>query len=111
MRRRGALTLASSRYNLHAQLLRVSVRSGCAVHPREQDSDGDAYAYFAELHGSAQLLSGEDDDIRDRAEAAILLQWGYRFSGRSPGLRRCVPGPRASLVAVASAFRKALNRL
>lgn len=48
----------------------------CAAHRREQASDDDAYAHFAELHASGQLLPGEDDDLRDRAEAAIRLQRG-----------------------------------
>ena len=48
----------------------------CAAHRREQDSDTDAYAHFAELHASGQLLPGADDDLRDRAEAAIRLQRG-----------------------------------
>jgi hypothetical protein len=34
------------------------------------------FVYFAELHASDNLLPGEDDDLRDRAEAAIRLQRG-----------------------------------
>lgn len=48
----------------------------CAANRREQNSDDDAYIYFAELHASGQLLPGEDDFLRDRAEAAIRLQRG-----------------------------------
>jgi hypothetical protein len=46
----------------------------CAVHRREQGSDDDAYAWFANLHVGGQLLPSEDDRLRDRAEAAIRLQ-------------------------------------
>ena len=48
----------------------------CAARRREQDSDDDAYRHFARLHASAQLLPDDDDDMRDRAEAAIRLQRG-----------------------------------
>lgn len=48
----------------------------CAAHGREQDSDDDAYAYFAALHSSGHLLPIDDDGLRDRAEAAIRLQRG-----------------------------------
>jgi hypothetical protein len=48
----------------------------CAVHRREEGSDDDAYAWFARLHTSRQLLPSSDDRLRDRAEAAIRLQRG-----------------------------------
>ena len=48
----------------------------CASHRREQGSENDAYARFAALHVSGQLLPDADDDLRDRAEAAIRLQRG-----------------------------------
>jgi hypothetical protein len=48
----------------------------CAVHRREEGSDVDAYAWFARLHASAQLLPSGDDRLRDRAEAVIRLQRG-----------------------------------
>jgi hypothetical protein len=48
----------------------------CAVHRREQGSDNDAYAWFANLHANGQLLPSRDDLRRDRAEAAIRLQRG-----------------------------------
>jgi hypothetical protein len=48
----------------------------CAVHRREEGSDDDAYAWFARLHASGQLLPSGDDQLRDRAEAAIRLQRG-----------------------------------
>jgi len=48
----------------------------CAARRREQDSDDDAYAYFAELHAAAALLPDADDRLRDRAEAAVRLQRG-----------------------------------
>jgi hypothetical protein len=48
----------------------------CAVHRREQDSDDDAYAWFADLHASGRLLPSGDDRLRDRAEAVIRLQRG-----------------------------------
>src|SRR6266511_2229691 len=48
----------------------------CAAHRRQQDSDDDAYAYFADLHESGDLLPNDDDRLRDRAEAAIRLQRG-----------------------------------
>jgi hypothetical protein len=46
----------------------------CAVHRREEGSDDDAYAWFADLHTAGQLLPCDDDRLRDRAEAAIRLQ-------------------------------------
>lgn len=46
----------------------------CAAHRREDDSDDDAYVWFAELHVNGALLPEEDDGLRDRAEAAIRLQ-------------------------------------
>lgn len=45
----------------------------CAAHRREDDSDDDAYSFFAQLHASGTLLPNADDDLRDRAEAAIRL--------------------------------------
>jgi hypothetical protein len=48
----------------------------CAAHRRQQDSDNDAYAYFADLHASGDLLPDDDDRLRDRAEGAIRLQRG-----------------------------------
>jgi hypothetical protein len=44
------------------------------VHRREQDSDDDADAWFADLHAKGRLLPSEDDRLRDRAEAVIRLQ-------------------------------------
>lgn len=46
----------------------------CAVHGREDGSDGDAYNWFARLHSAGQLLPCDDDRLRDRAEAALRLQ-------------------------------------
>ena len=48
----------------------------CAVHRREQDSDDDAYAWFADLHAKGRLLTSQDDRLHDRAEAVIRLQRG-----------------------------------
>jgi hypothetical protein len=48
----------------------------CAVHRREDGSDGDAYAWFADLHAVGRLLPSDDDRLRDRAEAVIRLQRG-----------------------------------
>jgi hypothetical protein len=48
----------------------------CAVHRREQDSDDDAYAWFADLHAKGRLVPSEDDRLRDRAEAVIRWQRG-----------------------------------
>lgn len=46
----------------------------CAARRREEGSDGDAYAWFAQLHGRGHLLPTADDALRDRAEAAIRRQ-------------------------------------
>jgi len=43
----------------------------CGVHRRKEGSDDDAFAWFAELHGSAQLLPTDDDRLRDDAEAVL----------------------------------------
>lgn len=48
----------------------------CAVHRREESSEDDAYAWFADLHARGQLVPSEDDRLRDRAEAAIRLHRG-----------------------------------
>jgi hypothetical protein len=48
----------------------------CAVHRREEGSEGDAYAWFADLHSAGRLLPCDDDRLRDRAEAVIRLQRG-----------------------------------
>jgi hypothetical protein len=48
----------------------------CAVHRREEDSDDDAYVWFARLHDDGELLPSGDDRLRDRAEAIIRLQRG-----------------------------------
>jgi len=45
----------------------------CAVHRREEDSGGDAYAWFAKLHATRELLPTADDILRFRAEAVIRL--------------------------------------
>jgi len=45
----------------------------CAVHRRQDDSDDDAFVWFADLHAKGQLLPSEDDRLRDAAEAAIRL--------------------------------------
>lgn len=46
----------------------------CAARRREEGSDGDAYAWFAQLHGRGHLLPTADDALLDRAEAAIRRQ-------------------------------------
>jgi hypothetical protein len=43
----------------------------CAVQRREEGSDDDAFAWFAGLHGSGQLLPTDDDRLRDDAEAVL----------------------------------------
>jgi hypothetical protein len=43
----------------------------CAAHRREEGSDDDAFAWFAELHANGELLPTADDCLRDRAEDAI----------------------------------------
>ena len=48
----------------------------CSAHRREDDSDEDAYAYFAQLHAAGALLPDDDDRLRDRAEGALRLQRG-----------------------------------
>jgi hypothetical protein len=48
----------------------------CAAGRREEGSDDDAFAWFAELNETGRLLPTEDDRLRDRAEAAIRLQSG-----------------------------------
>lgn len=45
----------------------------CAAQRREDDSDDDAYQYFAQLHANGALLPNADDDLRDRAEVALRL--------------------------------------
>ena len=45
----------------------------CAVQRREEGSEDDAFARFADLHAKGQLLPSEDDRLRDAAEAAIRL--------------------------------------
>jgi hypothetical protein len=46
----------------------------CAARQREKGSEEDAYRYFEDLHNQGRLLPTSDDDVRDRAEAAIRLQ-------------------------------------
>ena len=48
----------------------------CAARRREEGSDDDAFAWFADLHAKGRLLPTEDDRLRDRAEAAIRLHRG-----------------------------------
>jgi hypothetical protein len=48
----------------------------CAVNRREEGSEDDAYAWFADLHARGQLVPSEDDRLRDRAEAVIRLHRG-----------------------------------
>jgi hypothetical protein len=43
----------------------------CGVHRREEGSDDDAFAWFADLHGSAHLLPTDDDRLRDVAEGVL----------------------------------------
>ncbi len=43
----------------------------CAVRRREEGSDDDAFAWFAELHQDGRLLPTDDDRLRDRAEEAV----------------------------------------
>ena len=87
----------------------------CAVRRREEGSDDDAFAWFADLHTrGGQLLPSEDDRLRDLAEAAIRLHRGsdrrvaaargrrlvatrYRVDGRPRGphpVSRTSPGRR-----------------
>jgi hypothetical protein len=48
----------------------------CAAQAREAGSLEDAFAYFAALHASNDLLPDADDLLRDKAEAAIRLFTG-----------------------------------
>jgi hypothetical protein len=48
----------------------------CAAHRRQEGSDDDAFACFADLHARGMLLPSEEDRVRDRAEAAIRLSRG-----------------------------------
>jgi hypothetical protein len=43
----------------------------CGVHRRKEDSDDDAFTWFAGLHADNQLLPSDDDRLRDRVEAVI----------------------------------------
>jgi hypothetical protein len=43
----------------------------CAVRRREEGSDDDAFAWFAELHRAGRLLPTDQDRLRDRAEEAV----------------------------------------
>jgi hypothetical protein len=48
----------------------------CAARRREEGSDGDAFAWFADLHARGTLLPSRDDRLRDLAETAIRLRRG-----------------------------------
>lgn len=48
----------------------------CAVRRREEGSDDDAFAWFADLHTRGALLPSMDDRLRDLAETAIRLRRG-----------------------------------
>lgn len=43
----------------------------CAVRRREDGSDNDAFAWFAELQSAGRLLPTDDDRLRDQAEEAL----------------------------------------
>lgn len=43
----------------------------CAVRRREDGSDDDAFAWFAELHQDGRLLPTDQDRLRDHAEEAV----------------------------------------
>jgi hypothetical protein len=43
----------------------------CAVRPREEGSDEDAFAWFVELHTAGRLLPSDDDRLRDEAEEVL----------------------------------------
>ncbi|HVA07260.1 MAG TPA: hypothetical protein VNG12_11025 [Acidimicrobiales bacterium] len=45
----------------------------CAIRRREDGSDDDAFARFAQLHASRRLLPTDDDHLRDLAEEALRL--------------------------------------
>ena len=45
----------------------------CAVRRREDGSDDDAFAWFAQLHGSDRLLPTGDDHLRDEAEEVLRV--------------------------------------
>ncbi|MDA8386690.1 MAG: hypothetical protein M0Z88_10620 [Actinomycetota bacterium] len=45
----------------------------CAVRRREEGSDGDTFAWFAELHRAGRLLPTDDDRRRDQAEEVLRL--------------------------------------
>ena len=45
----------------------------CAVRRREDGSDSDAFAWFAQLHASDRLLPTDDDHLRDQAEEVLRL--------------------------------------
>jgi hypothetical protein len=64
-----------------------------AVEDREEDSDDDAFAYFARLHESGRLMPSDDDRIR------IAFEEGAQLLGRiraelGPLLARCAGGRR-----------------
>ena len=71
--------------NLFVYRLRVSSERGatwidddqvvwlCAVRRREDGSDDDAFAWFAQLHGSDRLLPTGDDHLRDEAEEVLRV--------------------------------------
>ena len=61
----------------------------CAVHRREEGSDDDAYAWFADLGAAGRLLPCDDDRLRDRAEAVIRLSAGFRPNCCSSPTRLC----------------------
>jgi hypothetical protein len=48
----------------------------CAARLRQEGSDDDAFAWFAELHATDRLLPTNDDRIRDRLEAGHRLELG-----------------------------------
>jgi hypothetical protein len=60
--------------------LRVSTERGATwidddgvVRRREDGSDSDAFAWFAQLHASDRLLPTDDDHLRDQAEEVLRL--------------------------------------
>lgn len=48
----------------------------CAARRREEGSDDDAFAWFADLHTRGALLPSRDDRLRDLAEVTIRLYRG-----------------------------------
>lgn len=70
----------------------------CAVRRREEGSDDDAFAWFAELHRTGRLLPTDDDRLRDQAEEALRSFRQLRkalfelveAARDAPGKERCV---------------------